>query len=577
MKKIILIFILFFIFTDKSFATCQDAATGNWSSGSTWSGCTGSGGVPGSSDTVDITSHTITLDTSPSIVAILISGSTAAKLIVDGASPHTITCSTSSSDCIDVEQGATPVFDTSAGSATNLLTIAAPNLTSSYYGIGYRWEYPYANVTMKIEYVVATSLGSAAYGFANQSGGSNVITFKYCDIENVPTAIYSGSTLTVQFCKFNAISGTPTIDLDYVTTATITDNTEIGVVANGYMINTTSTPPIGWTIERNAIVTDSSGTYHRPVLFFNNQAQTGTSPTLIEYNIAKSYNATNSSSDRGISGCKGISAAHCTIAYNVIDGYYQDISLQSYDDTSYNVLIDNQNGAQGQGSIDNLGASNDTSSSDMYALDSSAGNFNLFEIGSGGAASNISADHETIIGILPGNGNDADIQFGEGSGSNLSVTSGQISNNIVSTMAYGILSGNSSNSFVTSGTGSVGVFNNDVYNTTHPYTSAGTNFGSGHPSATYGDVTINPNIVSSTTRFQNCDTMFGGPGTVADLFTELSNRWNSTNDPRFTPQNIWICMSQAFTPLNLSLLTVSSSGSYIGAIQPAMLNSTGVQ
>lgn len=52
-------------------AACVSAADGNWSVGANWAGCAGAGGVPATTDAVQV-SHNITLDTTTSIVSITI-------------------------------------------------------------------------------------------------------------------------------------------------------------------------------------------------------------------------------------------------------------------------------------------------------------------------------------------------------------------------------------------------------------------------------------------------------------------------------------------------------------------------
>ncbi|MBI2448391.1 hypothetical protein HYV44_02415 [Candidatus Microgenomates bacterium] len=52
-------------------AACSSNGTGNWSNGATWSGCTGTGGVPAADDTITITDgHAVTLDTTATVAGL---------------------------------------------------------------------------------------------------------------------------------------------------------------------------------------------------------------------------------------------------------------------------------------------------------------------------------------------------------------------------------------------------------------------------------------------------------------------------------------------------------------------------
>ncbi|GIV98404.1 MAG: hypothetical protein KatS3mg057_3061 [Herpetosiphonaceae bacterium] len=91
-------------------SSCSTAASGSWSSPSTWADC--GGGVPGSGDSVTI-NHAVTLDTSPTIAALTVSASGA--LMLDTSVPRTLQVAG------DVLSGGT--MDLSGGSASDALIV----------------------------------------------------------------------------------------------------------------------------------------------------------------------------------------------------------------------------------------------------------------------------------------------------------------------------------------------------------------------------------------------------------------------------------------------------------------------
>jgi hypothetical protein len=174
----------------------------------------------------------------------------------------------------------------------------------------------------------------------------------------------------------------------------------------------------------------------------------------------------------------------------------------------------------------------------------------------------------TSIGVLPG-GTSSGIQFSEGTTIGLSVSSAALFNSISSQYNTAIFAPNPFNTFNGSGTGGVGIYNNDVYSVgTTSYSVVGTNAGSGHPSSAFGDVSLNPGFVSTTRRLSDCDMILGGPGTDADLFNHLYLRWNKTPLGNFTPSNIWSCIVAPIAPTNIALATAGFNGTYIGAVRP---------
>lgn len=573
-----LVKILFLLFPPVLFAanTCVDAQTGVWSATTTWSSCGST--IPQVGDTVNINSFKVTLDTNTSVTNIIVA---AGQLLVDGLAPHTITCSATGIDCIQCNQTSglnsnTPC-DFSAGSATNFLTVTASGLNSNSLGaIAHHFATPFNTPNVNLAFFFVSNAGSGAGVY--MSGGTTTVQINNCKISNAALGVVAGpTTLTVDKCYFTGITSSPTINPDFSTTATITNNTEVAA-SNGYMIRQISNQQSGFTFSGNALVTDIGGTVDRGI-YSGGQPNTGILPTTIQYNIGKNY---STSTTVGVGACFGIIASHCTYQFNVMEDFYNGYFFKPYTDSSFNVGISNSADQPGQGIYIDFGYSNVLSNNDMGSLDTNGGNLGWFFLGATTAADTVTGNNLTLVGKFPDTGNSVGVGLGEGGAAvNLNVSTATLSNSIVSTFTNGISSGNSNNTFVSSGTGGVGVFNNDVFNVSGTvYFPNGTNFGTSpaHPSATYGDLSnVDPQLVNPYIRLADCDKVFGGPGTVADLFTQLSNRWNNTVDSRFTVQNIYICMSRGYSPQNLAIAKASSTLSFIGALPMIKLIGLGPQ
>lgn len=571
---------LLFLFSFPLFAnTCADLATGNWSAPSSWTSCGGT--IPQPGDVVNITAQKITLNTNVSVSNIVV---TFGQLVTDGLAPHTITCSASGADCLQCEAAnatySNKPCDFSASTQTNNVTFTASSISSSSNAvIGHRWGPSFFSVTLILPFIVITNGGSGEGVHTDGVGGSDVLTISHCNINNVATAIYAPVlTLSITNCSFSGITGTTTINPNFATTATITDNTELITAASGIFIKVINSASNGWNVSRNAVLGDSNGTFDKGIYQGNNVANTGSSPGVFSNNIGKTYNGLTYPA---LGNCTGIATSTCNFTQNVFDGFVNGIRYGSYNSSLLNVGIQSSTNQPGQGIYFNFGANNVSSSFDIGGLDSNVGNLAFFSLGSSAPADSTSVTNGTFVGLLPDSGNSTGILFGEGNATpNLNTTNGKAANSLLQSWTSGIASGNSNNTFVTTGTGSVGVYNNDVYNATTAYTASGTGFGTSpaHPSATYGDLSnINPGFVNTRIRFADCDKIFGGPGTTLDLFTQLYNRWNSTNNPRITTANIYTCMSLGFSPQNLKIQTASSGGSFIGALTAVKVLGLGPQ
>jgi hypothetical protein len=266
------------------------------------------------------------------------------------------------------------------------------------------------------------------------------------------------------------------------------------------------------------------------------------------------------------------------MSFNITDGWYSYIT--SYVDLLGNLCIINDPGVQG--CLFPYVATNVTSTNDIFSsLQSNNGVINLYVIGlSGGAGGVFTIHNDTVVGntaAYTGGGAQWGIFIGEGStGQAISPT--LVYNNLVYGQNIGIGQNAPNNIFATSGTGGVGVYGNNVFGASGTNYGlgggggAGTNFDNGtipHPSATYGDLSLDPKFVNPTRSWPDCDAILGGPGTVTNLFTQLFNRWNGTNPINYTAPLIYNCMTAPYAPREIRVVGK-------GALKPVLIF-TGVQ
>jgi hypothetical protein len=90
-------------------------------------------------------------------------------------------------------------------------------------------------------------------------------------------------------------------------------------------------------------------------------------------------------------------------------------------------------------------------------------------------------------------------------------------------------------------------------------------------------LTVDPHTYDVKRTFAKCDALLkvipDASATAQDLFTELGNQWNGTNDARVTPQSVWACMYAPYAPQEPRLAHASRTGSFIGHTAPVLLAS----
>jgi hypothetical protein len=507
---------------------------------------------------------TVTLDTSPSVVSVTLNNASA-KLISDGGA-HTLTTSTG----ITVTQG---TVDFSAGSnPTNKVTLVTTTsgdamLTAAPSG---------GTATVNLSHTIQEPTAADAVVL---NGGSGTVVFTELNFEVISPVHAINSTLVnngvVGDGYFSGVTATNTINFNSSNYSgwDVFNNTELGVVANGYILAGLAGDD-NLTFEGNWVQQESTNTYSRGLLS-PGITNSPTASSVVSYN---GYTGHGASSTYGLSigGCSSTVTYPCLVHHNVTEYGWEGINFTncSYCRLSYNTMSQDARSAVGQGCDFSYQSSDVSIIRDICANvpTDASGNILFFALGNGTSIpTNWSVDH--TLGI-----NGGGILYGE-TGSGLNGLLGLFTNNIEVAGAHGdeaYASGNSANTWLTTGTGGVGAANNLAYGTWSTgaaWSNVGNvaSFGTGHPSATYGDSTLNPMLVSQWTTLAAVDSVLGGPGTEADLFTQLSNRWNGTNGAPFTPQNIWQAMTAPYAPLNLSVASLDSSGSYLGPVAPVVM------
>jgi hypothetical protein len=153
------------------------------------------------------------------------------------------------------------------------------------------------------------------------------------------------------------------------------------------------------------------------------------------------------------------------------------------------------------------------------------------------------------------------------------MTDVSISNSISIGGRTGIGSVNPDNTFVPTGTGSVGVFNNSATGATlrDYYPNGVVSYGLSHPSATYGDITTAPSLVSTSRRIADCDAILGGVGTTANFFSEMGKRWNSTQSAGYTTAALWACMAAPLASQNIDYAVAGFGSAFVGPYRPIIM------
>jgi hypothetical protein len=572
---------------------CRSQANGNWSSPATWTNCGGT--VPGSGDKVAVL-HTVAIDQNIAVTSstvrlgirnIQIAGGV---LVTDGRAPHTINFGSTGNDPVGSGTAEMPgadatmfgflvdsgTLDFSAATAANSITITTANRTSpsfvrhSWGGGGF-----FASGIVRLKYTILKNIGTNTPDFEgvhvdNIDGGS-ALSVDHCYFISPYIAIYGylldGASIT--FNSFTGARGPQTVYLFQETGWTVTDNTEINPAAAGVSIYALYAPS-GVNVLRNASL--GSSLFSR-TLYTAGGPNTMTANSIAQYNIAE-FMRDGDPYAVGLGGT-GQSGFTMTIDSNVIQRAYQGIYPRTGSTVTSNVITTagGDYGGQGMIFVAGDGTAGDvivTLAGNMMALDSNnQGNIGIFSYNK---ATQISA-RNTVVMMNPDLGNSAAMCACE---NGYPSVNSLVKNSIAEYGSNGV-SFSPGSTYLPDFAGA-GVHHNDVIYSTNPYglpvTAHGSGFDNGtvaHPSAIYGDVSLNPGLVNSGRRLEDYDALIGGPGTAADLFNGLAARCGLTGPPwksAYDPLKIYNWMRMGFAPTEVQLATLADDGGYIGAVKP---------
>lgn len=514
-----------------------------------------------------------------------------AQLTTDGAAPHLVQtylsgaqssveygCSAVSSSC------STPyVIDTCVNSsAGNEVTFSATGLSNTQYVLAHYLNVaPYADVQVRLCHTIFTPGNGGAvyhYGLSGLDGSTwNVSTTKIVGGFNGFRIAWLGNLIMTNVSATGLSGNMVTLPNHMAGSCTLTNLTFINPAAdNGYMFYSSASENPNCTITGSAMETDTTGYYDSS---FIQKAATNVNNNIAYSHVVESSSARNAT--YGVSGVFGNSTTQGLITHNAIEGFGYVLWGIDYNVSSNNVFYVKSTDTATQGGIFLFGSGCPFSSTgDIAGVDGGAdpGVIGIFTSnnGSGGEYPCPIFHNDTIYMGYP-----TTLPGGYGMDFNEDPIGGSHTTSFYDSIVVGsnsqIADNDRHNTFLTNGTGGVGVYNNDTYAVAtggSPYTrclacNSADNFDNGtvpHPNAIYGDKTVNPQFVSPNRSWSACDAILGGVGTLANVFqTVMFNRWTGAA-PQYTPSQMVDCMRSGFNIMNSVLATASSTGSYVGAM-----------
>jgi hypothetical protein len=592
---------------------CQDAAAGVWSSAASWSSCGST--HPGDGDTVLIENgHTITLDSNVGttggggIGQISIESSNGSGLVVDGLGQHTIT--TSAALAIRVFNQGT--LDFSAGTGANYTKIQGAT-TSTTFGALYTGSSSVSGNTLNINFSHVVIGQGVCEAFSDgcltiSAGGTCTacVTINVSDVVFQATGygsgkglVYTGNTGGTAYVANSpsfsglAIVGRPALPMLYTaanpcTAWSFNYSSDFEPVATTAFIGG-NVAPCGMTATGNMGYQALSPAFAAP--FAQNQTGgTTTASPSFAYNLWRIDPSQSTS----------ITAA---LMFQVTCGSYGSTVPCSY---TNNMAVNAASAADGPGGTDtwtgNWFRSNSNTSTAQGQFIANSGTHtltgNMLSWSSQGngntwgyfcyTSTTISCTGSRNTAIFP-----ASIAFNNyalivGDQGIDPVTSAFWHNNLFVNPGVGIADyGGTGNTWGTGGTGGVGSSNNDVYNANAAYYTDGmsthfTNGTNAHPNLSiYGDLAVNPAMISPNRDLAAADLFLGGPGTELHLLEQLMSTQTPliatlniagglTANPAYTPQGVYNFISAGFSPTNnaATITTAAQDGSYVGARKP---------
>lgn len=590
-------------------ATFTSTQNGNWSSSSTWGGA----GVPGNGDYVTV-AHQVVIDQNigttgagNGVKRISISGASvsAAVLSFDAAANRTIFFADTGASAIGTGTTTAPGTDATyqgiyigvgtlniVGTASAVLRMEPADSTGFFYishpsgGLGSSNVAP--NLTMKYCYLkrlgqAVTNFDGIYFDLINLSASTaSVITVEHCEFES-PYQIFGSlsnhatAEETVSY-KFNTVWNSRAQKTFNVTQSTrpnrnytIEDNTEYDssyTGTPGYFFSFTGEVKncqfnrnvvVGTaTRKRTLVIFGGVGTFAGDVYFENNMflsdRQVNDNATLV--NIATNGSGTfvkniAEGAYQGIGVVQSGSAS--TATFSVTDSFF----LQDAFCLGQGAVFASYGYTTAQRNIVVTDTSDDDVTS-LFTYNTNAG---------------MTADNNTMIRPGPTSKGTA-LTYGEGVDDTLAAKNNKGRNNIIVGALRGVVDGNTGRfiTFTVDTPPGAGIHHNNTYNCgTAYYSDGGTGFTDGansHPSAVYGDLSLEPQFVDATRRVKAYDKLQGGAGTYDNVALELAKRsgQRGTFNTAYTIETIRQWIFAGFKPQHPLLRGTAYNGADFGAV-----------
>jgi hypothetical protein len=571
--------------------TCTDSAPGpqTFNVAASWTSCGGT--YPQPTDTWTITQSIMTVPSNITTVSGEINGASAQLRLAAGV---TMTFTTTSNAGINAQQGCSTIsgqctsqtmIDTSAAGPGTEVSFVDTSLTTLavIYSVG-------GTSDLQLFHTIINA-GSSG-GIALQVSGNSVLSVQNSHlIGGAPQIEVSAvPTLHIDYNLFDGGSGQGLYiwSTGPTTACSITNNHETGSV---------DTTGQYWMVAAGSNVTNCLPTGNTQYSLTNHAGLASLGSTYT-YNILYSTTADESgASYYGISASGGTSGAHTTVAYNVVQGFQENYGyiVDSYVDNHDNLCIFPASMGAQQGCYFPDAGQYITFTRNIALFDPlpsgpPTGNMCFFLIGNGAEVSGsvTMLNNSCLLPVDNSMASTAGVTWSDGgAGPNGGV---QPPSWMVGNVVTGGGPNNISNYNPTQNTFSQGpgcITNVALcYNITWDFRPGSSSYSPltansstdwddtvhPHPDFVYyGDQYRNPFPFyppNQTQTLANVDRFLGGPGTLVHLFAQFGSRWNGTNDPRYTPQNVYNIMRAATAPTDVSFATIGPSGGLAGATLP---------
>jgi MSHA biogenesis protein MshQ len=249
------------VYAPQALAVCQSAASGSWTSGSTWAGCAGPGGIPAATDAVTINAtHTITVNAAGAVAkSVVIAAATAPSnngIIITGANSLIVTndfsmaggTTAASTSTVMVNAGTLSTGGMSIGAATGTSIMNVGSGTVSVASVTFSGVAANAQFISTGASSVTVTTNNFNVGGTLTTSGTGTINFTGAGAQTI------GAYTTYNNIAINKTGGTATINGVTTVGGTLTVNTGTLAMTGATTINGAFTVN-GGTVTNSAAVT----------------------------------------------------------------------------------------------------------------------------------------------------------------------------------------------------------------------------------------------------------------------------------------------------------------------------------